>query len=69
MGLISLYITLMYVFGLFVLTQKYRETGLLLVGDVIMIVMSPVSMLSVLAVKIVSTFVDVDAIIMMRKEE
>lgn len=69
MGLISLYITLMYVFGLFVLTQKYRETGLLSVGDVIMIVMSPVSMLSVLAVKIVSTFVDVDAIIMMRKEE
>lgn len=69
MTLVSFYITLMYLFGLFVLTKKYNETGLLTVGDVIMMIMSPVSMLSVLTVRIVSTIVDVDTIIMMRKEE
>jgi hypothetical protein len=59
----------MYLFGLLILTKKYETEGIITVMDIILLLMAPVSMLSVFVIRLTSTFVDTDAIIVMRKDE
>lgn len=54
---------LLYVFGAFVVHMNYMRTGKIQVNDVLMFLTSPFSMMSVLLVRVVSTFVDVDRVI------
>jgi hypothetical protein len=54
----------MYLFGAFVVHKNYSETGQVTISDVLMFVASPFSMVTVLLVRVVSTFVDLDKVIL-----
>lgn len=53
----------MYLFGAFVVHKNYTETGQVTVSDLLMLVASPFSMVTVLLVRVVSTFVDLDRVL------
>lgn len=53
----------MYLFGAFVVHKNYSETGQVTVSDLLMFVASPFSMVTVLLVRVVSTFVDLDRVL------
>lgn len=57
-------ILLLYVFGAFVIHMNYQREGQLVVGDILMFLTSPFSMISVLAIKVVSYFIDTDTVIL-----
>lgn len=57
----------MYLFGAFVVHKNYTETGQVTVSDLLMLVASPFSMVTVLLVRLVSTFVDLDAVILQKR--
>ncbi len=54
----------MYLFGAFVVHKNYSESGQVTVSDLLMLVASPFSMVTVLLVRLVSTFVDLDRVIL-----
>lgn len=59
-------ILLLYVFGAFVIHMTYQREGKLVVGDIVMFLTSPFSMISVLLIKIVSHFIDTETVILRR---
>lgn len=60
-------IILLYVFGAFVIHMNYMRTGKILVGDILMFLTSPFSMLSVLLIKVVSMFIDTDTVVYQKR--
>lgn len=57
-------ILLLYVFGAFVIHMNYQREGKLVVGDILMFLASPFTMISVLLIKVVSYFIDTDTVIL-----
>ena len=46
------------------MTMKYQKEGELEVGDLLLFISSPFSMVSVLLIRLVSPFVDIDQVIL-----
>ena len=61
---VHLYLVVIYLFGLIVMTMKYQKEGELEVGDLLLLISSPFSMVSVLLIRLVSPFVDIDQVIL-----
>lgn len=61
---VHLYLVVIYLFGLIVMTMKYQKEGELEVGDLLLFISSPFSMVSVLLIRLVSPFVDIDQVIL-----
>lgn len=59
-----LLILLLYVFGAFVVHKNYEKEGEVTVADVLMLLSSPFSMISVLLIRLVSMIVDVDTVLL-----
>ena len=62
--LIQAYLVIIYLFGLMVVTMKYQKEGELVVGDLLLLLSSPFSMVSVLLIRLVSPIVDIDQVIL-----
>lgn len=58
---------LLYVFGAFVIHMHYQREGQLVVGDILMFLTSPFSMVSVLLIRLVSHLVDTDTVILRKR--
>lgn len=61
---VQIYLVVIYLFGLIVMTMKYQKEGELEVGDLLLLISSPFSMVSVLLIRLVSPFVDIDQVIL-----
>ena len=61
---VQIYLVVIYLFGLIVITMKYQKEGDLEVGDLLLLLSSPFSMVSVLLIRLVSPFVDIDQVIL-----
>lgn len=61
---LHIYLVVIYLFGLIVMTMKYQKEGQLEVGDLLLLISSPFSMVSVLLIRLVSPFVDIDQVIL-----
>lgn len=61
---LHIYLVVIYLFGLIVITMKYHKEGELVTGDLLLLLSSPFSMVSVLLIRLVSPFVDIDQVIL-----
>lgn len=57
-------ISLLYLFGAFVVHQHYEKEGEVTIADLLMFLVSPFSMVSVLLMRLVSTIIDVDTVLL-----
>lgn len=68
MILLLVYCIGLYLFGLYAMFQTYQEEGELTVMDFLMVIMSPVSMLTVMITHLLSNLVDLDAVIIRKPD-
>jgi len=61
---LHIYLVVIYLFGLMVITMKYHKEGELVAGDLLLLLSSPFSMVSVLLIRLVSPFVNIDQVIL-----
>lgn len=61
--IISVYLLLTYLTGALMLVMTLEEEKMLKVNDIIMLILSPFSIIPVVVIHIVSHFVDVDAVL------
>lgn len=61
--MVLIYIILSYLIGYFMLIDSLKTNGQLIVIDIVMFILSPVSVINFVFVKIVSHFYDLDRIV------
>lgn len=67
--MVLIYIILSYLIGYFMLLDSLKANGHLIMMDIVMFVLSPVSVINFVFVKIVSHFFDLDEIIYRQKDD
>jgi hypothetical protein len=60
-------ILLLYVFGAFIIHLNFQREGKLVVGDILMFLTSPFSMITVMVMKLVSHFIDTETVIYQKR--
>lgn len=68
MILLLVYCLCLYLFGFYAMHQTYLEEGEITIMDILMVIMSPVSMLTVMITHLLSHVVDLDQVIIRKPD-
>ena len=64
--MLTLYILFTYIMGYLMMYNTYKTSGVLQIIDLIMFLLSPISMTNLIVIKTASHFIDIEAVIFKR---